>query len=84
MLKMVGRGERDGCEIKLVVLGLSSTNRNRLQEGKPIIFLGEEVEIPGVEFIIFAGETEQSMARDLAELIGPNTKTEIDPRVSDA
>lgn len=85
MLKMVGSGKRqDGTIVDTVVLGLSKVNIKRLQEGKPIIFKGEDVRIPCVEFIIFAGDTEASMTRELEELIGPNTQTKIDPRTTDA
>jgi len=69
MLKAGGRGVRDGKPVQFVVLGLSHLNLARLKEDRPIIF---------------AGETEQSMARQLADLIGPGTRTRIDPKVSDA
>jgi hypothetical protein len=81
MLKMVGeaRGGR-----KLVILGLSHMNLQRLKQGKPIHFPGEDVALAGVEVMIFSGKTEQSMARDLADLVGPGTQTKIDPRTTDA
>jgi len=84
MLKMVGNGKRGDRPIRFVVFGLSHTNLDRLRAGQPITFPGEDVGIEGVEFLIFAGETEQSMGRELADLVGPNTKTRIDRRVTDA
>lgn len=84
MLKMVGAGKRGRQRIKLVVLGLSHLNLERLQQGQPIHFPGEDVTIPGVEFMIFSGATEATMAREMEELIGPQTKTKIDPRTTDA
>ena len=73
MLKMVGSGKRNGRPIKLVLLGLSHINLDRLKADQPIKFAGEEVGIDDVEFVIFSGETEQSMARELADLVGPKT-----------
>lgn len=84
MLKMVGPGHRGPRKIKLIVLGLSHLNLERLRQGQPIHFPGEDVTIPGVEFMIFSGATEATMARELEELVGPNTKTKIDPRTTDA
>jgi len=84
MLKMVGDAKRDGRPIKLVVLGLSHMNLARLKDGQPIKFAGEDVGIAGVEVLIFVGETEQSMARELSDLIGPQTDVRIDRKVSDA
>src|SRR5215475_15429681 len=80
MLKMVGAGKRGSKNIQIVVFGLSHTNLDRLREGQPIHFPGEDVGIENVEIMIFAGESEQSMQRELAELIGPKTQTKIDPR----
>lgn len=83
MLKMVGDAVRGPRKIKLVVLGLSDQNIMRLEAGEPIAFAGEEVDVPGVEFLIFAGRTEATMARELADLIGPDTKVRMDPRTTD-
>lgn len=84
MLKIVADGSKAGKNMQFVVLGFSHANLERLKNGKPIIFSGEDVKIPGVEFIIFSGETEQSMARDFSDLVGPNTETKLDPRTTDA
>src|SRR5215471_2495328 len=85
MLKLGGRGMRgDKTPVRLMVIGLSHENLRRLREKKPITFKGEEVDIPNVEVIIFSGETEQSMTRDLQKLITPETITNFSPRVTDA
>jgi hypothetical protein len=86
MLKMGGDGVRKetGRPVKLVVLGLSHRNLERLKAGEPIMFKGEDVAVADVDFIIFSGETEASMAREMADLIGPGTRTKIDPRTTDA
>lgn len=72
----------DGRE--LLILGLSHENLTRLKSEKPIAFRGDTVGLPGIEILIFAGETEQSMARDMAEFVGPNTRVSISKRVTDA
>lgn len=83
MLKMIGKGKRGDQDIDLIVFGLSQGNLDRLKEGRPITFPGEQIGLANVEFIIFSGETEQSMARELADLVGPETNVKIDPKVSD-
>lgn len=72
----------DGRE--LLIFGLSRINLDRLKADQPIAFRGDTVGLPGLEIMIFAGETEQSMARDLAEFVGPNTRVSISKRVTDA
>ena len=57
----------------LIVLGLSRENIRRLKGGAPIDIDLSEMGLSG-HIVIFAGETEQSMAEELAELIGPETK----------
>lgn len=84
MLKMAAGGTKDGKPFHLVILGLSHTNLARLKEGRPIKFDGAEVGLPeGTEILIFSGETEQSMAREMQEFIGPQTRVNIDPRLKD-
>lgn len=46
------------------ILGLSRMNIERLQEGKPIKVRNEETQI-GCDIYIMAGETEDSIAKDL-------------------
>lgn len=82
MLKMAGSGLQNGKTVKLVILGFSRLNLDRLGAGQPIEFDGEEVNLPGVRVVIFAGSSEESMARELADLVGPQTQTRIDPRTT--
>jgi hypothetical protein len=84
MLKMVGEVTKDGKPTKFVVFGLSHMNLARLKEGQPIKVDGAEIGMSGVDFLIFSGPTEREMAREMAELVGPNTRVNINPRVTDA
>jgi len=85
MLKMVGAGKRPGGQtIKVVVLGLSRVNVERLQAGQPIIVRGDEIGLDEADIVLFAGETEASMAREMEELVGPATRVKMDPRTTDA
>ena len=58
----------------LAIIGLSAGNIKNLQLGKPIRVNLAELGLSGY-VMIFAGETEASMARELAEFI--DEKTEI-------
>ena len=58
---------------RLIILGLSKENIRRLQKDRPIDIDLSELGLSGHIFI-FAGDTEESMTRQLAELIGPETK----------
>lgn len=62
--------------------GLSANNLRRLKEGMPISIDLTKMGGQG-RILIFYGETEQDMARDLAEFIGPDTKFSTDPRLAD-
>jgi hypothetical protein len=68
MIKARGEG--------LVLLGLSRMNVERLMGDMPIRFAGEEIGLPGITFVIVGGETEQTIADQLGELIGPETKVD--------
>jgi hypothetical protein len=60
----------------LLVLGLSAENRRRLADGRPIDLsrVTHGMAIPaGLRIMIFAGETEESMGHQMADLIGPTT-----------
>lgn len=57
----------------LIGLGLSHTNLARLKNGMPIRFKGEPVGIPNYDFLIFSGETEESMANELDPAITAQT-----------
>jgi hypothetical protein len=55
---------------KILGLGLSHGNLERLKEGQPIHFNAEEMHLPEMRFnevLIYVGETEDSMRRDLAD-----------------
>jgi hypothetical protein len=80
---MVGAGKRGSKNVQVVVFGLSHVNLERLREGQPIHFPGEDVGIQNIEFIIFSGVDERTMQRELHELIGPKTEVKIDPRFKD-
>lgn len=62
--------------------GISEENVKRLKKGQPIYIDLSQIGGTG-EVMIFYGKTEQDMARDLAEFIGPDTVTHIDPKVTD-
>lgn len=65
-----------------IVLGLSHKNLELLKEGKPVLVKGDEHGLNlSVDVLIFSGETEAKMALELVELVGPNTKVDIDPRI---
>lgn len=50
---------------ELVILGLSDRNLELLREGKPILFDGSEVRLPGVKIAIMHGKTERDMEQGL-------------------
>jgi hypothetical protein len=80
MLKMTASG-KDGRHI--LVLGLSFGNLDRLRADAPdgfITVLGVELGLP-VDVVIFAGETEASMAHHMRELIGPETKVTVSDKL---
>lgn len=82
MLKLLANiTRRDGKPGKLVVFGLSETNLERLKGGNPIAFQGSVIGLDDTEFLIFAGKDESSMYREFHELVGPNTKVSIGPKV---
>ena len=84
MLKMYAKGEKDGKPIRLVVLGLSHKNLDKLREGIPIKFNGSTVMLDDdIEILIFSGETEQTMQREFAQYVGPGTEVHIDPRLKE-
>jgi len=73
MLKAAAKGA-DGKA--LLVLGLSRKNTELLLEGRPISvelmgLIGKEATI-----LLVGGETEEAIAAELAEFIGPGTRIE--------
>lgn len=63
-------------EDKLLVIGLTRDNAERLLKGQPIRVDGAKVGIPGVQVLILGGETEEGIALDLAGIgaVGPHTE----------
>lgn len=69
----------------LLIIGLSKENRRRLDAGQPIDVHGTAVP-HALHIVIFAGETEESMQRELGDLIGRETVVErraVDRRAVD-
>ena len=58
---------------KLLGLGLSHMNLERLKDNQPIRFKGEPLGLDGVDILIFAGKTEASMAQGLDPAITAKT-----------
>ena len=58
-----GKGERNGRP--MLIFGLRKQNRKRLGRDMPIVIWREEM---GIEYdiLIFGGDTEESMAKDIA------------------
>jgi hypothetical protein len=80
MIKATATG-KDGRSYLLV--GLSHANLDRLRADGTSGFIkivGAEMGLP-VDVIITAGETEASLASDLAELIGPDTKVHVSEKL---
>jgi hypothetical protein len=84
MLKMGGSGHKDGKPVRFIVFGLSHKNLEELKAKHPITCSIRDFKIDAdIDIIIFSGETEQSMQREMAELVGPETDVQIDPRLRD-
>jgi hypothetical protein len=68
----------------LIGLGLSRANTERLLAGQPIAVELRELNLPwDGSIVLLAGETEESLGRDLRSLIGPETEVHVDPRLRD-
>jgi hypothetical protein len=61
MLKL---GATSASGRRIIMLGLSRMNCDRLLEGKPIHICGEEIGT-STDIMIFAGETEEAMQEEL-------------------
>lgn len=84
MLKIGGVGKKAGKPMQLMLIGLSHKNLKELKKGRPIKASSADFGLEGdIEVIIFSGATEQSMMREVHELVGPETKVHIDPRLRD-
>lgn len=66
--------------IPLLGFGLSKGNIERLKQGQPISIdlsemeLGDTAQLGRARVLIFYGETEADMAREIGPFIGPDTK----------
>jgi hypothetical protein len=84
MLKMYAKGERDGKDFRLVILGLSYNNLEELKKGRPILIKGSTIGLEDdIELLIFSGKDELTMKRDFSQFIGPKTEVHIDPKLGD-
>lgn len=63
---------------KTLLLGLSATNIARLKLGQPIKFNLSTMGLEDREIVIFYGEDEIAMKKQLEPLIGPDTKFKDD------
>ena len=66
---------------EMIVLGLNKENIKRLQKGQPIMFNLAELGIEGMNMLIFTGDTEESMAKDLMDITGQNQWPNFGPKV---
>lgn len=83
MIKMMAKGTKNGSEVTVLVFGLSYRNIDLLQKGRPIRVRGEDINMPGVEVCIFAGEDERTMMAEMDKFIGPDTRVNISPKLKD-
>lgn len=68
MIKGVLKGKRaDGTEVATIFIGLTDENLRRLREDMPIHIDGTDVLIDGIDVVIMAGRTEDSLIRVLKE-----------------
>ncbi len=58
---------------KVIGLGFSHMNLDRLKANEPIRFKGEVIGMDGIDVLIFAGKTEESMAKELDPMITAQT-----------
>jgi hypothetical protein len=81
MLKMGGRGKKNGKPAEIMIIGLSHRNLQLLKEGKPIMCKSADFGCSGdIEIMIFSGEDEQSMVREMESLVGPDAIIDISPK----
>lgn len=81
MLKLVLK-DTDDKPPRTIILGLSHKNLDMLKKNYPIRFDSSEIGLPpGTEILIFAGDTEQSMAQSVEKFVGPKTKVYVSPKL---
>ena len=67
MVKFVATNPKTGA--KLIGIGITAANMKSLQEGKPIYFKLSEIGLDSQdEITVFFGETEEEIAKSLAEV----------------
>ncbi len=64
MIRIRARDNETGEPV--IILGLSFANLSKLQQGKPMLVMCSDIEIP-IQIAIVAGETEGAIIRDLIE-----------------
>jgi hypothetical protein len=60
MIKARAHGET----MDVVMLGLSRRNLETIETGRPLTFEGKCIEMPGVRFMLFFGETERGILEE--------------------
>lgn len=70
MIKFTAGGLGDSL---LLGFGLSRGNINQLVKGHPIKADLKELGLENTTILIFFGETEEQMQKDLAKMLGPST-----------
>jgi hypothetical protein len=84
---LVANGERGGAGDKLLILGLTAANVERLMRGQPIhvrrAVHGAGVP-PGWEVLLVYGQDEASLRAQLGPGVGPGTKVYGTPGLDDA
>lgn len=71
MIKLLAQG-KNGKPV--VIFGFSELNVQKLKEGLPISFDGDELGIPA-QFVIMYGDTEESMVKQLG--LSPEVEEEV-------
>src|SRR5215471_1550737 len=69
-----GKDKTSGKNVFMVGLDDEQLDRLRREPGKCLVTLDNAVYRIGFNLMIFSGETEASMAHEVNELIGPNTR----------
>lgn len=68
MIKGVLKGKKaDGTEVSTIFIGLTDENLRRLREDMPIHVEGSDILIDGIDVVVFAGRTEDSIIRALKD-----------------
>lgn len=58
----------------LIGVGITQDNIRALVDGRPLIIKGKDVAVPGVEFMVFFGTSNESMMAELKDHVGPDTE----------